>query len=105
MQHLKSLLAWLLLPPIAIVFIAFAIANRAAVAISLDPLPFVLQPPLFLLVFAAIFLGLAVGGLIAWGKALRWRRLAAERLRQVQKLEARPASAAAASLPAGATQR
>ncbi|MBM3491523.1 MAG: LapA family protein [Alphaproteobacteria bacterium] len=103
MRRVRAFLIWLLLPPLAVLFIAFAIANRAAVAVSLDPLPFVVQVPLYLLVFVAILLGLVVGGLIGWGKAWRWRRLAAERLHQLDN-QRRPAVAATGGLPARVVQ-
>jgi uncharacterized integral membrane protein len=104
MRRVRALLVWLLLPVLVVLFIAFAIANRATVAVSLDPLPFVLQLPLYLLVFAAVFLGLLVGGLIAWSKAWRWRRLAADRLRQLDR-QRQPALATPASRPIKVSQQ
>ena len=47
----------------------FAIANRVAVTVSLDPLPptdpaWTFQLPLYLVIFAAMFAGILLGGAI-----------------------------------------
>lgn len=47
----------------------FAVANRGAVTVSLDPLPpadpaWTFQLPLYLVIFAAMFAGILLGGFI-----------------------------------------
>lgn len=84
-RPLAKLLSWLLLAPLALVMIAFAVANRAAVEIRLDPLPLTLEAPLFALAYACIFLGLVVGGAAAWLAGRRWRRLARARGRDLAR--------------------
>lgn len=81
------LIPWLLLPPAALALIAFAIANRAGVTVSLDPLPIELHPPLFVVVLASIALGILVGGTATWLTQRKWRRLARERRRANDALQ------------------
>lgn len=83
---MTKLLTWLLLPLLAVFMIAFAIANRGAVAVHLDPLPYEAQMPVFLLAYAAALLGLLAGGLLAWWRGGRARGLAAERRREAERL-------------------
>lgn len=81
-------LTWIILLPLALLFIVFAVANRDAVTVSFDPLPFALVLPAFVLIFAAIFIGLLAGGLAAWMAQRRWRRAARENYRKAMRLEA-----------------
>lgn len=102
---MKKLLTWIILPPIAVVVIAFAIANRGPVTVSLSPLPVALDLPLYWVVLAAVLVGLIAGGTAAWASGAKWRRLAREKRRQAGRLEAeveslRRAAPAPAGLPA-----
>jgi len=80
-------LIWLLLLPLIVLFVAFAIANRHIVTLSLDPTPISIRAPLYSFVLAGIFVGLLVGGLIAWLGAGRWRRQLRDEQRSVRRLE------------------
>ncbi len=80
-------LIWLLLLPLIVLFVAFAIANRHIVTLSLDPTPISIRAPLYSFVLAGIFVGLLVGGLIAWLRAGRWRRQLRDEQRSVRRLE------------------
>ncbi|MDA1098954.1 MAG: lipopolysaccharide assembly protein LapA domain-containing protein [Proteobacteria bacterium] len=80
-------LLWLLLLPLTLIFVAFAIANRHAVTLSLDPTPLSVDAPLYSLVFAGIFAGLIAGSLIAWLRGGRCRRRLREEQRTVRRLE------------------
>ena len=69
----------------------FAIANRHDVALVLDPLTdkdtsLTVELPLFLLVFAALALGLILGGLTTWLGQGKWRKRARERAGEVVRL-------------------
>lgn len=81
------LIPWLVLPVASIVAIAFAIANRASVVVSFDPLPFAPSMPLFAVVLLAIGLGMLIGGVAAWLGQRKWRRLARERRRANDALQ------------------
>lgn len=100
-----KLLLWLLLLPLTLIFIAFAIANRHAVTLSFDPTPLSLQAPLYGVVFAAIFIGLIAGGLIAWLRARRWRRQLRREQGNVRRLEEELRAAAGAGTNTGAAPK
>ena len=85
---MKRILSWAFGLPVAVVLIAFAIANRRPVAVSFDPLT-IEQPwlavsmPLWALLYIGIFLGLIAGGVAAWLKQGRWRRIARDARREL----------------------
>lgn len=83
-----QLLKWGVLLPLAVIMVAFAIANRQAVVVHLDPLPLDLQPlPLYLIVFIAMLVGLVLGGFAAWWRGLRWRRQSLRERQRGDRLE------------------
>ena len=96
-------LLWLLLLPLTIIFVAFAVANRHFVTLSLDPTPLSIEAPLYGLVFAGIFVGLVAGGLIAWLRAGRVRRRLRAEQRTVRRLEGEISRADAATASATAS--
>ncbi len=116
---MKTFFKAIVLVPIAVVGIAFAIANRQAVTLSFDPFSatdpaFTLVAPLFLVVFILLMSGVAIGGVASWlgqgrhrGAARRAQAEAdaakaeIERLRTEFAIEARRARARTA-LPAPA---
>jgi len=98
-RQLAKLVSWLLLAPLALLMIAFAVANRAAVEVRLDPLPVTLETPLFALAFVCVFVGLVSGGAAAWLAGARWRRLARLRGRELARLDAERRAAAGGSSP------
>ena len=77
----RKIVTALILVPVAIVFITFAVANRQTVVVSFDPFDqarpaFVLALPLFALVLALVIGGVVVGGIAAWLRQSKWRRAA-----------------------------
>ena len=83
---MAKILSWLIVGPVALVIIAFAIANRHVVELSLDPLPFRFDLPLFVVAFAGIAIGILVGGCAAWWRAGRWRQRARQEHRLASEL-------------------
>jgi len=92
MRFLRVFLGALLL----LILIVFAVANKGAVTVSVEPLPFVIELPLYLLVFAAILLGLLIGALAGWLAAWSSARRKAEAQRQRQARQALQADKSAA---------
>lgn len=58
--------SWIFFVIAALAICALSIANRHEVLFSLDPLPFVFDLPLFLLLLAAGFIGLIIGSFVTW---------------------------------------
>ena len=78
---MKTFLKAIVLVPIAILAIAFAVANRQVVSISFDPFSsgdpvFALVAPLFLLVFFLLSCGVVIGGAASWLGQGRYRTAA-----------------------------
>lgn len=101
MRFLRVLFAALLL----IVLVVFAVSNRQAVTVSLEPLPFILDLPLYLLVFLVFLAGLVFGAILgrlnAWAAARRKRQRDAQKAAtaQVAHQAASPAEQPAGTLP------
>jgi uncharacterized integral membrane protein len=67
--------------PLGIFFIIFAVANRHLVTVSFDPFnsatPTVaVTLPLFVVIIAVAMLGVVAGGMATWFRQGRWRRAA-----------------------------
>jgi len=98
MQERQSLLrkiaAALILAPLAIVIIAFAVANRQIVTVSLDPFgssapAASLSLPLFAPIIVILIVGVLVGGTAAWLGQSKWRRTARRLEREAVDLRAK----------------
>ena len=76
---MRRLLNWLVLLPLAVVLILFAVANRTFVTVSFDPFSgdapaLALSVPLFIVVFAGLIFGVVVGALASLARQWRlWR--------------------------------
>jgi uncharacterized integral membrane protein len=94
----------LILIPLGLIFVVFAVANRHPVTVSFDPFgsrdsAFDLPPvPLFVIIITALILGVLAGGSATWFRQRRWRRAARQ-----HEADAREARAQLADLRAGAT--
>ena len=84
---LRRLLFWSIALPVAAVAALFAIGNRAPVPLGLDPLPYVVEAPIYALVLAGFAAGLALGLVATWPSLIRWRAAARGRARKVRELE------------------
>jgi uncharacterized integral membrane protein len=78
---IRNILAALILIPLAALIVLLAVANRAAVTISLDPFiaekpAITVTQPLFVLILATLIVGVVIGGIAAWLRQGRWRRAA-----------------------------
>jgi uncharacterized integral membrane protein len=65
--------------PLGIIFVVFAVANRHFVTVSFDPFnsanPSVaVTMPLFVLIIVVAILGVAAGGMATWFRQRHWRR-------------------------------
>lgn len=88
---LNRFIVVVILVPLAIVLVAFAVANRGAVALTVDPFnpgnpALTFQAPLFLLIFAALAIGLVLGGAATWLRQGRYRKMARQRALEAEAL-------------------
>lgn len=78
---MRKFLNAVVLIPLGVIFVVFAVANRHMVTVSFDPfdsndpaLSFTL--PLFVVIIAVAVLGVVAGGCATWFGQRRWRRAA-----------------------------
>ena len=93
----------LVLIPLGLIFVVFAVANRHPVTVSFDPFnstdPSVgFTLPLFVVIIAMAIVGVVAGGGATWFRQRHWRRAARQ-----HEADAREARAQLADLRAGAT--
>jgi uncharacterized integral membrane protein len=79
MTRFRKIVTALILIPLAIALIAFAVANREIVTVSFDPFDpaqpaLSVRMPLFVLIFAFLIGGVLLGGFAAWLRQGRHRR-------------------------------
>jgi len=77
----RRIISTLILVPLAVVIIAFAVANRQWVTVSFDPFSstspaYAATLPLFAIIFVALILGVVIGGAVVWIGQAKWRRTA-----------------------------
>ncbi|MGA9302269.1 MAG: lipopolysaccharide assembly protein LapA domain-containing protein [Bradyrhizobium sp.] len=79
--------------PLGVIFIVFAVANRHLVTVSFDPFnssdPSVaIRLPLFIVIIAVAILGVAAGGSATWFRQRRWRRAARQHEADAREMRA-----------------
>lgn len=88
---IRKIIAAVILVPLAVLIIAFAVANRQIVTVSLDPFgaehpAASLTLPLFALVIVLLVIGVLIGGIAAWLRQSKWRRTARRLEREIADL-------------------
>ena len=109
---MRRFLTLFVLLPVAVVVIVLSVANRGSVTFSLDPIGagstgWAATGPLYVFLFAALAVGIVIGGVATWVRQGRWRQAArAERAkaerhrRETERLRER-LEAAQAAQPSG----
>jgi uncharacterized integral membrane protein len=87
----RKIVSALIIVPLAVVIIVFAVANRQSVTVSFDPFSstspaYAATLPLFVVIFGVLIVGVLVGGIAAWIGQAKWRRLARKRDADVRVL-------------------
>lgn len=88
---MRKILKYLVIAPLALLFLAFAMANRQMVTVFFDPFDTgefaSIETRLFVVLIVAIMFGVVIGGVSSWlqhgrvRRALREAKAATERLR------------------------
>lgn len=71
-------LSWIITLPLMLALVIFSIANRGAVSLDLWPFREGITLPLSWLLLGALFVGLLIGGAVAWLSGAKSRRRARE---------------------------
>jgi hypothetical protein len=92
----RQAVRWFIGLPVAIIGVAFAVANRQWITVSLDPTsrdnPFIsIDMPLWALFFCGTFAGLIAGWIACWLAQAKWRRSAKSARAELAKLQAEAA--------------
>ncbi|HLI99744.1 MAG TPA: lipopolysaccharide assembly protein LapA domain-containing protein [Bradyrhizobium sp.] len=79
--------------PVGLILIVFAVANRHWVTVSFDPFnssdpALGVSLPLFMIIIAALILGVVAGGCATWFNQRRWRRAARQYEAETRRLSA-----------------
>jgi uncharacterized integral membrane protein len=91
---MRKFVSLIILVPLAIVIVMFAVANRETITVSFDPFDpahpaFVLKAPLFILIFILVAVGVVIGGVAAWLRQHKWRMRARRAEAEARELRAK----------------
>jgi len=95
---MRRLVSLLILLPIAVLLLVFAVANRKPVSLSLDPFEptdpvLSISGPFFVYLFVALIAGVLIGGVGVWLTQRSYRRDAKRLRRESERLRAEAARA------------
>ena len=108
---MRKFLRALILIPLGLIFIVFAVANRHLVTVSFDPFnssdPSIsVSLPLFIIILAVAIAGVAAGGSATWFRQRHWRRAARQHEADARRAQAQLAEQRAAVMASqGGSQR
>ncbi len=89
---MRRFLFWIVVVPLALIFVLFAVANRQWVTVSLDPFSreapaFAASLPLFLVILGSLAAGVLIGGLVVSYGKIKWRMAAQRAERDMSRLK------------------
>ena len=108
---MRKFFTGLVLIPLGLIFIVFAVANRHLVTVSFDPFnssnpSLGVTLPLFVVIIAVAILGVVAGGSATWFRQRHWRRAARRHEADAQQARAQLADLRASAVtPRGDPQR
>jgi uncharacterized integral membrane protein len=108
---MRKFFTGLVLIPLGLIFVVFAVANRHLVTVSFDPFnssnpSFDVTLPLFVLIIVVAILGVVAGGIATWFRQRHWRRAARQHEADAQQARAQLADLrGSAATSRGAPQR
>ena len=100
----------LIVIPLGLLFIVFAVANRHWVTVSFDPFnstdpSIAVSLPLFVVILAVAILGVVAGGSATWFRQRRWRRAARQHEADARRARAEMADLRAAAVASRVDQQ
>jgi uncharacterized integral membrane protein len=100
---MRKFFTGLVLIPLGLIFVVFAVANRHAVTVSFDPFNSTdpslgVRLPLFVVIIAVAILGVVAGGTATWFRQRRWRRAARQHEADARQMRAQLADLRAAAM-------
>jgi uncharacterized integral membrane protein len=101
---MRKFLTALIVIPLGLLFVVFAVANRHFVTVSFDPFnsadpALALSLPLFVLLILAAILGVLAGGIATWFGQHRWRKAARQHEADARSVRAELADLRAQTAP------
>ncbi|MBW8270612.1 lipopolysaccharide assembly protein LapA domain-containing protein [Caldovatus aquaticus] len=96
---------WVLILPLLVLLVLFALSNREAVALRLWPFDLALVAPVGVAMLVLAAVGFLAGALVAWAASLGARRRARRLERAAKALEAELAALRAREAAAAAAER
>ena len=102
---MRKFFTGLVLIPLGVIFVVFAVANRHAVTVSFDPFNSTdpslgVRLPLFVVIIAVAILGVVAGGTATWFRQRHWRRAARQHQADARQMRAQLADLRAAAMTA-----
>jgi uncharacterized integral membrane protein len=90
-MDMRKFVTALVVIPLGIFFVIFAVANRHLVTVSFDPFNSVTPTvavtlPLFVVIIAVAILGVLAGGMASWFRQGKWRRAARQHEAEAQRV-------------------
>ena len=100
---MRKFFTGLVLIPLGLIFVVFAVANRHAVTVSFDPFNSTdpslgVRLPLFVVIIAVAILGVVAGGTATWFRQRHWRRAARQHEADARQMRAQLADLRAAAM-------
>jgi uncharacterized integral membrane protein len=108
---MRKFFTGLVLIPLGVIFVVFAVANRHGVTVSFDPFNSTdpslgVRLPLFVVIIAVAIFGVVAGGTASWFRQRHWRRAARQHEADARQMRAQLADLRAAAMaPRGEPQR
>jgi len=65
-RRILSWASWLIMVPLFVASVVFALHNKSLVALDLWPFGLVVELPIYLALFAVLGVGVIIGGIVAW---------------------------------------
>ncbi|MCB1411855.1 MAG: LapA family protein [Xanthobacteraceae bacterium] len=106
---MRKFFSALVLIPVGVIFLVFAVANRRLVTVSFDPFnaadPSIgVTLPLFVVLIVVAILGVVAGSAATWFRQRHWRRAARQHEAEAAEARTRLAELQATTAPRGAVE-